>query len=141
MVPAAWLGPRCKRTIYSMAPLRELLLAANRRYLEFIFSIDAEDEELFESLGSGEFNISAFRNKDLRCRIRGKDAGQVSRLMQRLRTHGLIKRSEEPTSTTAPVSAGRSSPWVSNSRTSTSFHNSQQPPIESLAGFGEDLVI
>jgi hypothetical protein len=124
-----------------MAPLRELLLAANRRYLEFIFSIDAEDEELFESLGSGEFNISAFRNKDLRCRIRGKDAGQVSRLMQRLRTHGLIKRSEEPTSTTAPVSAGRSSPWVSNSRTSTSFHNSQQPPIESLAGFGEDLVI
>ena len=111
-----------KRTIYSLAPLRELLLAANRRYLEFISTIeddragtdklnkisrpaadndrsyrgfnffDAEDEELFESLGSGEFNISGFQNKDLRRRVKGKNTGQVSRLMKRLRTHGLIKK-------------------------------------------------
>jgi hypothetical protein len=26
-----------KKTIYSLAPLRELLLAANRRYLELVF--------------------------------------------------------------------------------------------------------
>ena len=119
-----------KRTIYSLAPpaqelkahLRELLLAANRRYLEFISTIeddragtdklnkisrpaaendrsyrgfnffDAEDEELFESLGSGEFNISGFQNKDLRRRVKGKNTGQVSRLMKRLRTHGLVKK-------------------------------------------------
>ena len=111
-----------KKTIYSLAPLRELLLAANRRYLEFISTIedgkagtdklnkislpveendrsyrgfnffDPEDEELFESLGSGEFNISGFQNKDLRRRIKGKNTGQVSRLMKRLRSHGLVKK-------------------------------------------------
>ena len=111
-----------KKSIYSLAPLRELLLAANRRYLEFISTLDdekagagklnkisrpveendrsyrgfdffdPEDEELFESLASGEFNISGFQNKDLRRRVKGKNTGQVSRLMKRLRTHGLIKK-------------------------------------------------
>ena len=111
-----------KRTIYSLAPLRELLLAANRRYLEFISAIeddkagtgklnkistpveenersyrgfnffDPEDEDLFESLGRGEFNISGFQNKDLRQRLKDKNTGQISRLMKRLRTHGLIKK-------------------------------------------------
>ena len=111
-----------KKSIYSLAPLRELLLAANRRYLEFISTIeddkvgtgklnkvsqpveendrsyrgfnffDPEDEELFEALGRGEFNITGFQNKDLRLRVKGKNTGQVSRLMKRLRTHGLIKK-------------------------------------------------
>src|SRR5437879_2828728 len=121
-----------KKSIYSLAPLRELLLAANRRYLEFISTLeddkagtdqlnkisqpveendrsyrgfnffDPEDQELFESLGSGQFNISGFQNKDLRRRVKGKNTGQVSRLMKRLRTHGMTKRSDEPTSTTSP---------------------------------------
>jgi len=111
-----------KKTIYSLAPLRELLLAANRRYLEFISTIeddkagtdklnkvsqpvaendrsyrgfnffDPHDEELFRSLGSGEFNISGFQNKDLRRRIQEKTSGQISRLVKRLRVHGLIKK-------------------------------------------------
>jgi len=111
-----------KKSIYSLVPLRKLLLAANRRYLEFISTLeddkagtgklnkisqpveendrsyrgfnffDPDDEELFISLGSGEFNISGFQNKDLRQRIKGKNTGQVSRLMKRLRTHGLIKK-------------------------------------------------
>lgn len=111
-----------KRTIYSLAPLRGLLLAANRRYLEFISTLEddkagtdklhkisqpveendrsyrgfnffhPEDEELFQSLGSGQFNISGFQNKDLRRRIPGKNTGQISRLMKRLRSHGLIKK-------------------------------------------------
>ena len=121
-------GTRCmawaemKKTIYSLAPLRELLLAANRRYLEFISALEddtagtdklnkisqptqvndrsyrgfnffhPEDEELFQSLESGEFNISGFQNKDLRRRVKGKNTGQISRLMKRLRTHGLIKK-------------------------------------------------
>src|SRR6267378_2267635 len=100
-----------KKTIYSLSKLRELLLAANRRYLEFISTIednkagtdklnkisqpveendrayrgfnffDPADEELFQSPGSGEFNISGFQNKDLRRRIKNKNTGQVSRLM------------------------------------------------------------
>jgi len=111
-----------KKTIYSLAPLRELLLAANRRYLEFISVIeddkagasklnkisqpvedndrnyrgfnffDPRDEELFESLGRGEFNISGFQNKDLRQRLRDRNSGQISRTMKRLRVHGLIKK-------------------------------------------------
>ena len=111
-----------KKTIYSLAPLRELLLAANRRYLEFISAIeddkagtgklnkisqpveandrnyrgfnffDPRDEELFESLGRGEFNISGFQNKDLRQRLRDRNSGQISRTMKRLRVHGLIKK-------------------------------------------------
>jgi hypothetical protein len=111
-----------KKSIYSLAPLRELLLAANRRYLEFISTLeddkvgtdklhkisqpvqdkdrfyrgfnlfDPEDEELFEALSSGEFNISGFQNKDLRSRVKGKNTGQVSRLMKRLRTHGVAKK-------------------------------------------------
>jgi hypothetical protein len=111
-----------KKSIYSLAPLRELLLAANRRYLEFISTLeddkagtdklnkisqpvqendrsyrgfnffDPEDEDLFEALGSGEFNISGFQNKDLRRRVGDKNTGQVSRLTKRLRTHGLIKK-------------------------------------------------
>ena len=111
-----------KKTIYSLAPLRELLLAANRRYLEFISAIEdnkagtdklnkiaqpvqenhrnyrgfnffhPEDEELFESLGRGEFNISGFQNKDLRRWLSDKSSGQISRAMKRLRVHGLIKK-------------------------------------------------
>jgi predicted transcriptional regulator len=107
---------------YSLRPLRELLLAANRRYLAFISTIeddkagteklnkipqpveekdrsyrgfnffDPDNEELFEALGRGEFSISGFQNKDLRRRMKGKNTGQVSRLMKRLRTHGLVKK-------------------------------------------------
>ena len=116
----AWA--KMKKTIYSLAPLREQLLAANRRYLEFISTIeddrvgrdklrkisrpvekndrsyrgfnffDPQDQELFQSLGSGEFNISGFQNKDLRRRLKGKNSGQISRLVKRLRVHGLIKK-------------------------------------------------
>ena len=113
---------RDEEGIYSLAPLREAVLAANRRYLEFISAIeddrvgtdklnkisqpmeendrayrgfnffDPEDEELLEALSSGEFNISGFQNKDLRSRVKGKNTGQVSRLMKRLRTHGVAKK-------------------------------------------------
>ena len=116
----AWAN--MKKTIYSLAPLRELLLAANRRYLEFISTIeddragtsklnkisqrvqqndrvyrgfnffDPDDEKLFRTLGSGEFNISGFQNKDLRRRLKDRNSGHISRTMKRLRVHGLIKK-------------------------------------------------
>ena len=111
-----------KKTIYSLAPLREVLSAAKRRYLEFISTIeddkagtdklnkisqpvaenernyrgfnffDPRDEELFETLGRGEFNISGFQNKNLRRRLSDRTSGQISRMMKRLRVHGLIKK-------------------------------------------------
>ena len=91
-----------QKTIYSLPALRELLLAANRRYLEFLSAMedntagtnklnkisrkaedagrsyrgfnffDDEDQELFQSLARGEFNISGFQSKIFagNCRIK-----------------------------------------------------------------------
>jgi hypothetical protein len=44
------------------------------------------------SLARGEFNISGFQSKNLRYRLPGKTSGQISRLLKRLRVHGLLKR-------------------------------------------------
>lgn len=110
-----------KKSIYSLGDLQELLAAANRRYLDFISAIDdpsagnraltkicepssehgrnykgfnffsAHDQQVLEVLLRGQYTIHGFRNKDLRCRL-PFDPGRVSRLLKRLRVHGLIKR-------------------------------------------------
>lgn len=110
-----------KKEIYSLTPLRELLLAANKRYLEFISSLDdnsmgmkkltkvsetvkeknhsykginffnEDDITLMRVIASGEFCISGFQSKNLKKKI-NKTNGQISRLLRRLRLHGLIKK-------------------------------------------------
>src|ERR1017187_7576953 len=110
------------KTVYSLPALRELLVAANRRYLEFLSTIDDpgaginkltrvsqtvqqnersypgfnffddDDQMLFEALARGEFNISGLQNKTLRPHLPDKSSGQVSRLLKRLRLHGLLKK-------------------------------------------------
>jgi hypothetical protein len=111
-----------KKSIYSLPLLVELMKASNRRYLEFISVIDdpsggikdlnkiarsvkeddrsyrgfnlfdGDDLDLFSAIISGEFNISGFSNKSLRKVIKDKKGHQVSRLLKRLRKHGLIKK-------------------------------------------------
>lgn len=112
-----------KKTIHSLPVLRELLLAANQRYLKFISAIatphvgveklhqlaetkienhhrhkgfnlfSEEDTCLFRSLLQGEFFISGFTNQQLRNKyLANKSATQVTRLLKRLRVHGLIKK-------------------------------------------------
>jgi len=111
-----------KKTIYSLPPLQETLLAANQRYLKFISEINTpevgveklhclsetkeinhhrhkgfnlfsqEDASLFRTLLRGEFFISGFTNKALRQLLPHKNSGQITRLLKRLRVHGLIKR-------------------------------------------------
>jgi len=111
-----------KKTIHSLPALRELLFAANQRYLKFISSIatpqvgveklhklvetktenqhrykgfnlfSEEDTCLFRSLLQGEFFISGFTNKQLRQHLSDKSASQVTRLLKRLRVHGIIKK-------------------------------------------------
>jgi hypothetical protein len=111
-----------QKTIYSLPALRELLEAANRRYLEFLSAIqdprvgrdkldklsqpveqegrrysgfnlfDRDDENLLRAIVRGEFNISGLQNKMLRHHLPELNSGQTSRLLKRLRTHGLIKK-------------------------------------------------
>ena len=111
-----------QKTIYSLPALRELLEAANRRYIEFLSTItdpragrdkldklsrtiqqedrsypgfnlfDPGDDTLFRAILRGEFNISGLQNKTLRRHLPDKNSGQVSRLLKRLRVHGLIKK-------------------------------------------------
>jgi len=111
-----------KKSIYSLPALAELMEAANRRYLEFISAVedctagiqnlekiskpaddgertyrgfrffDEEDQQLFEALARGEFNIHGFKNCLLRVALLGKSGPQISRIIKRLHMHGLIKR-------------------------------------------------
>jgi len=111
-----------KKGIYSLPPLARLLKAANNRYLEFISTIDDrtagiknvrklsksvrknnrsfkginffDDDDLailFAAI-SGEFNISGFQNRDIRKKLKDKSSSQVTRILARLRHHGMIKK-------------------------------------------------
>src|ERR1700748_3894400 len=53
---------------------------------------DPDDEALLCSVVRGEFNLSGLQNKTLRRHLPKLKSGQVSRLLKRLRTHGLIKK-------------------------------------------------
>jgi hypothetical protein len=62
-----------------------------RRYKGFNL-LSEEDSSFFRLLASGEFVIAGFSNKALRLRMPEKNTGQITRLLRRLREHGLIKR-------------------------------------------------
>lgn len=111
-----------KKTLYNLEPLRDLLQAANRRYLEFLSALEtpaggehqlqrladsqtdnghhykgfnffaADDARLFRLLLRGEFAISGLTARALRALMPEKTSGQVSRLLKRLRVHGLLKK-------------------------------------------------
>jgi len=111
-----------QKSIYSLGPLRELLAAANRRYLAFLSDLadpsagltnverlaepvennertyrgfnllQREDLDLFVALMRGEFHISGLKNRTLRRFLPNKSGPQVSRLLKRLHLHGLIKK-------------------------------------------------
>lgn len=111
-----------KKNIYSLTLLTLLFKASNRRYLEFISAFDnkeagrkrlakitktkqennrsykgfnlfsQEDISLLLTVLRGEFNISGFRNKDLRMRLPMFNTGKISRLIKRLKIFGLIKK-------------------------------------------------
>jgi len=111
-----------KKNIYSLFPLMNLLKASNRRYLEFISTFDDpssgvkqlrkisktvtsnnrsykgfnfyndDDQMLLEILARGEFNAKGLQNRSLRRYLPGKSSGAVSRILKRLKTHGLVKK-------------------------------------------------
>lgn len=111
-----------RKTIYSLPVLAELSRAANRRYLEFVSTLEdpgrglkkmrriarpvreagrnypgfnplaSDDQQLFQALARGEHHISGFTNRSLRTVLVQKTSSQISRLLKRLRMHGLIKK-------------------------------------------------
>jgi DNA-binding HxlR family transcriptional regulator len=111
-----------KKNIYSLNPLRECLLAANRRYLEFISDLEdyskgknnlqsisqkVQDKgrtfrgfNLFDKLDlaivlailRGEFKIYGFRSKDVKRFLPYLSSSQISRTFKRLWLHGLIRK-------------------------------------------------
>jgi len=111
-----------KKTIYSLPALQQVLQAANQRYIKFVSDIETpevgvqrlhqlaetkvensrrykgfnlfteEDTSLFRHLLRGEFFVSGFTNKRLRQLLPAKSSAQISRLLKRLRVHGLIKK-------------------------------------------------
>jgi hypothetical protein len=111
-----------RKSIYSLGDLRQLMHAANDRYLAFMACLDNPDAaqkalakmaapakingrsyrgfdlfldpdyQLFLTLARGEWSISGFRAQDLRRHIDGLSTGRASYLIKRLRTHGLIKK-------------------------------------------------
>ena len=63
----------------------------NRSYKGFnLFSLD--ELSLLFTILRGEYNISGFRNKDLRMRLSKFNTGKISRLIKRLNVFGLIKK-------------------------------------------------
>ena len=110
-----------RKSIYSLGVVAELFEAANRRYLKFLSALDdptaglaevervgrpvrranrnhrglnlfaGDDLDLIVALVRGEHAITGVRNADLRTRL-GRPSSQVSRMLRRLRLHGLIKK-------------------------------------------------
>jgi hypothetical protein len=110
-----------KKSIYSLPAIAQILLAANRRYLEFLATLEDpsdghrhldklsntvrkdgrthrgfnffrnDDLGLILSLVRGEFLIHGFSSKTLRAHL-GWTAAQVSRALRRLRMHGVIRK-------------------------------------------------
>jgi len=111
-----------KKTVHSLGALREVMAASNRRYLAYVSELedpttglkpldrvtrtvrekgraysgfnlfDREHLALFRILARGEYTISGFRNKDLRSHLPKWSSSRVSRMLKRLRLHGLIKK-------------------------------------------------
>lgn len=110
-----------RKSIHSLPLLFTIMAAANRRYHEYISAIEdfsvgrknlkkvtAEtiensrkykgfnffnegDEELLLAVFSGAFNVTGFRNQDIK-RILNRNTAATSRAIKRLRAHGLIKK-------------------------------------------------
>jgi len=111
-----------KKTIHSLPALIEKMKAANGRYLAFVSQIqdptagvrrvrklsepvrendrslrgfnlfDENDHALMLAIARGEFNVNGMTNKALRSVLKNQSGPQVSRLLKRLRVHGVLKK-------------------------------------------------
>jgi len=111
-----------QKTVYSLGPLQEVLVAVNRRYLAFISTLSdpsggmrdvehlsrtvqnngrgyggfnlfaPEDLLLFQILARGENTIAGISNHRIRCHAPQWSSSRITRILKRLYLHGLLKR-------------------------------------------------
>ena len=111
-----------KKTIYSIIDLREVLLGCNKRYLEYLSSLDdfsagrrnlekligpqdadgqklkglnffdKTEQALMRSLQRPEFNLKGLRRADLKPFLSNLSAAGISRQLWRFRKLGIIKK-------------------------------------------------
>lgn len=111
-----------RKTIHSLPALQEILTASNRRYIDFLSDLTdtsagitrvekiaetihtdnrtyrgfnfflKDDLALFLALTRGEHNISGFKNSTLQRFLPNRTGAQISRLLKRLRMHGLLRK-------------------------------------------------
>src|SRR5574341_2323733 len=111
-----------RKSIYSLPVVRDLLRAATSRYLDFLAAIEdprpglralekistpvhegersyrgfnlfhGPDLDLFRTILRGEFTISGFQARQLRPHLPALSGSQLSRVLKRLRLHGLLKK-------------------------------------------------
>ena len=48
--------------------------------------------KILHSVISGEFTISGFQNRNIRLKLGSYSSSQISRILKRLHTHGMIKK-------------------------------------------------
>ena len=111
-----------KKSIYSLFDLISIFKNACNRYLEFVSSFDdpsdgmkkldkvtdtvtqseknykgfnfydKNDERILLAIADGKFNLKGITNKELRKILSDKKPWQISRILLRLRLHGIIKK-------------------------------------------------
>ena len=63
----------------------------DRRFKGFNF-FSREDRQLFQVLAHGKFNINGLQNKSIRALLPHLSSASVSRILKRLRVHGMVKK-------------------------------------------------
>jgi hypothetical protein len=111
-----------RKSIYSLQDLSAIMRAANMRYLEFLSALDdptdgapkleklsstitennhpykgfnffdVNDLTLLRIIARGEYAIIGFKNSNIRHHLSINSTTKVSRIIKRLRVHGLIKK-------------------------------------------------
>ena len=111
-----------RKSIYSLPDLAVIMRDANYRYLEFLSALDdpsdaapklerlsktvaednhpykgfnlfdAQDLNLLRTIARGEFNITGFQNRHLREHLTGLTSSKATRIIKRLKIHGLIRK-------------------------------------------------
>jgi hypothetical protein len=115
-------GAPVQKRMYSLFPLITIFKNAVRWYLEFVSTFDdppagmkkldnvtddvsehdrtdngfnffdTDDEQILLAVAAGNFTLKGLSNKGLRKMLPGKSPGPVTRILKRLRLHGLIKK-------------------------------------------------